>query len=216
MREVLDYVQFKSDALVSKLRRDVEATALREGRPDLRRVRILIALLRRRPARLHLPGRSARRVRAAAVFPASDRDRHRPIRFCNQVARFVPVFRTGSGAQGACAMSDRCQRLIHRGYGTAGGSVPFFQDQVHAVRARRPGSMAAPARSRPAPSVPIAPLRARMGADDPAGGTTPEILVTVIAIAIVCRVDVAKPVYYRMQRLVQRTVSPKRPRLLRP
>jgi arginine decarboxylase len=31
VREVLDYVQFKSDALVASLRRDVE-TALREGR----------------------------------------------------------------------------------------------------------------------------------------------------------------------------------------
>jgi arginine decarboxylase len=31
VREVLDYVQFKSDALVTRLRRDVE-TALREGR----------------------------------------------------------------------------------------------------------------------------------------------------------------------------------------
>jgi arginine decarboxylase len=31
VREVLNYVQFNSDALVSRLRRDVE-TALREGR----------------------------------------------------------------------------------------------------------------------------------------------------------------------------------------
>ena len=31
VREVLDYVQFKSDSLVARLRRDVEA-ALREGR----------------------------------------------------------------------------------------------------------------------------------------------------------------------------------------
>ena len=64
VREVLNYVQFNSDSLVARLRRDVES-ALREGRLDLRRKRRPAALLRRRPARLHLPGRRARRVAAA-------------------------------------------------------------------------------------------------------------------------------------------------------
>ena len=61
VREVLNYVQFSSDTLVTQLRRDVE-TALREGRLTLRRERRAAALLRRGPARLHVPGRRARAV----------------------------------------------------------------------------------------------------------------------------------------------------------
>ena len=41
VREVLDYVQFSSDSLVTKLRRDVE-TALREGRLTTRRAARLL------------------------------------------------------------------------------------------------------------------------------------------------------------------------------
>ena len=61
VREVLDYVQFSADTLVSKLRRDVEA-ALREGRLTYEESRRAAALLRRGPARLHVPGRRPRAV----------------------------------------------------------------------------------------------------------------------------------------------------------
>ena len=61
VREVLDYVQFQSDALVAQLRRDVEA-ALREGRMGYEECGSLLPLLRRRPARLHLPRRRPRAI----------------------------------------------------------------------------------------------------------------------------------------------------------
>ena len=62
VREVLDYVQFNADALVSRLRRDVEA-ALREGRLTYEESGVAAQVLRRRPARLHV---SRRRPRAVA------------------------------------------------------------------------------------------------------------------------------------------------------
>ena len=54
VREVLDYVEFNADALMAKLRSDVE-TAVRGGRLDVRRVRPPAPFLRRRPERLHVP-----------------------------------------------------------------------------------------------------------------------------------------------------------------
>ena len=57
VREVLDYVEFDADMLVRKLRDSVEA-AVRDGRMDFEESGRAAALLRRRPARLHLPRRS--------------------------------------------------------------------------------------------------------------------------------------------------------------
>jgi arginine decarboxylase len=77
VREVLEYVQFNSEVLLSQFRRDVEA-ALREGRIGYEESGRLLRFLRRGIVRLHLPRRrqvaliccprlSARGRRAAAA-----------------------------------------------------------------------------------------------------------------------------------------------------
>ena len=61
VREVLDYVEFNVESLMRQLRSSVEV-AVREVAHQLRGSRPLPAVLRRRPARLHLSGRAAREV----------------------------------------------------------------------------------------------------------------------------------------------------------
>ena len=63
VREVLDYVQFQSKALLEQFRKDVEC-AVREGRIGYEESGAAAAVLRRRPERLHVPGAVAMAARS--------------------------------------------------------------------------------------------------------------------------------------------------------
>ncbi len=71
VREVLQYVDFDTDALVSKLRTDVETRRAR--RPDdLRGIRPPAEVLRRGAGRVHVPGIEPSGIRDPSVTPRSD------------------------------------------------------------------------------------------------------------------------------------------------
>ena len=72
VREVLDYVQFKADNLIARLRQERGDGGARRA-AGLRGIRAPAALLRRRAARLHVPGRSARAVKLQSDDRAGER-----------------------------------------------------------------------------------------------------------------------------------------------
>ena len=85
VREVLKYVQFDGEALITKLRSDVEA-AVRERPARLRGVRPAPAVLRRRAARVYVPrraeepkSRESRGVRVRVEVQSESRIQSRPM-----------------------------------------------------------------------------------------------------------------------------------------
>ena len=113
VKEVLDYVEFDADTLVRKLRTRRRARRAR-GQDQLRGVRPAAAVLRRRAAGLHLPGRAQGKIAdVRSRDPAPGSRRSRPVSYCGSCdAELVERLRQFAAIISASGSRSGCRSIM--------------------------------------------------------------------------------------------------------